>query len=69
MITNKTRKKIAQLSAEPITGWIKEQATSDIQQMLCVPRCGEVCDAPCPMALRLLDGLTCLSWLSYARTN
>jgi len=49
VITNKTRAKIAELSAQPITDRLKSTAYEQVVEEFCLPRCGrtpngELCD-------------------------
>ncbi len=50
MITNKTRAKIAELSAQPITDRLSHQAHEQVIESFCLPQCGctpdvgELCD-------------------------
>ena len=44
MLTNKTRAKIAKLSAKPITDRLSLQAYEQIVENFCLPRCGHTPD-------------------------
>ena len=51
MISNKTRDKIAELSAKPLTDQLSHLAYETVVENFCLPRCGESPDGElCPAA-------------------
>lgn len=69
MTTDKTREKIAEVSAEPITAWIAELVQKEVQRMICMRDCHKVCDAPCWIAIGMMRHLARIAWQEYARLN
>ncbi|GAI97956.1 unnamed protein product [marine sediment metagenome] len=70
MITNKTKDKIAELSAKPITDQLKPIAYEQVVKKFCLPRCGETPDGElCPDAERIRRLLVALLFKSYSESN
>lgn len=70
MITNKTRAKIAELSAKPITDRLSSTAYEQVVENLCLPRCGHTPDGElCAEAERVHQLLVALLFKSYSRLN
>lgn len=70
MISNKTRDKIAQLSAKPITDQLSHQAYEQVVEKFCLPRCGKTPDRElCEEAERAHRLFVALLFQSYSRLN
>ncbi len=70
MITNKTRDKIAELSAKTITDQLSHLAYETVVENFCLPRCGETPDADlCPTAKRAHRLVVALLFKSYSGAN
>ena len=70
MITSRTRAKIAELSAQPITDRLSSTAYEQVVEKLCLPRCGHTPDSElCAEAQRVHHLLVALLFNTYARLN
>jgi len=75
MISNKTKDKIAELSAKPITDQLKPIAYEQVVENFCLPRCGhtpggELCDGKlCPAAKRAHRLFVALFFKLYSESN
>lgn len=70
MISNKTRDKIAELSAKPITDRLKFIAYEQVVEKLCLPRCGHTPDGElCDGAERTHRLFVALLFRSYSGFN
>jgi len=70
MISNKTRDKIARLSAKPVTSRLRATAYEQVVENFCLPRCGKTPDADlCPAAKRIHQHFLSLLFDEYIRFN
>ncbi|GAI67912.1 unnamed protein product [marine sediment metagenome] len=70
MISNKTRDKIAELSAKPITDQLRPIAYEQVVENFCLPRCGNTPDAElCPDAERAHRLFVALLFRFYSGLN
>ena len=70
MITNKTRAKIAELSAQPITDRLRSTAYQQVVECFCRPQCGHTPDSElCKEAERAHRLFVALLFNTYARLN
>lgn len=70
MISNKTRDKIAQLSAKAITDQLSRQAYEQVVENLCLKRCGKTPDGElCDRAERVHRLFVALLFKSCSRLN
>jgi len=70
MISNKTRDKIARLSAKPVTDQLKPIAYEQVVENFCLPRCGKTPDADlCPAAKEAHQLFVALLFDEYSRFN
>ena len=70
MITNKTRAKIAELSAQPITDRLSPQAYEQVVENFCLKRCGRTPDSElCNEAERARRLFVALLFRSYSGSN
>ncbi|GAI72076.1 unnamed protein product [marine sediment metagenome] len=70
MISNKTRDKIAELSAKPLTDQLSHLAYETVVENFCLPRCGGTPDADlCPDAEEIRRLFVALLFKSYSESN
>jgi len=70
VISNKTRDKIAQLSAKSITHQLRATAYEQLVENFCLPRCGKTPDGElCPEAKRTHQRFLSLLFNAYSKFN
>ncbi len=70
VLSNKTRDKIAELSAKPLTDQLKPIAYEHVVGSFCLPRCGETPDGElCPAAKEAHQLFVALLFRFYSGLN
>lgn len=70
MITDKTRDKLAELSAKPIKRQLRSTAYEQVVEKFCLPHCGKTPDGElCVEAERMHQRFIALLFDAYSRFN